>query len=329
MTLRTTSFTNTSSEVVTLLILGAGWTYQFLHAQLEKDKFITYAATTTTGHDDTIPFRFDPDSDDLAPFQSLPHARYVLVTFPLKGKGPSRKLVGMYEKAHPLSVARTSDDLFTNETKWIQLGSTGVYTASDWADNSSPIDPSSERGSAEDEFISLGGCVLNLAGLYGAERQPGNWISRVAKTKEQLGSKGALHLIHGTDVARAIIEVIRFDGTRQGLEIPNAVRGTIDSDSLYPNVFRKRWIICDCVSYDWWKLVWDFNGETQEGVFWPREGLPGEVLSKIVYRAWVLDLMKEKGVRALPRSVELLGRKLDGREFWQTVGIRPERTLKM
>jgi hypothetical protein len=65
------------------------------------------------------------------------------------------------------------------------------------------------RGIAEDELIQLGGCVLNLSGLWGGQRQVRNWIDRVAKTKEQLSEKKSLHVIHGEDVARAIISVHR------------------------------------------------------------------------------------------------------------------------
>ena len=49
--------------------------------------------------------------------------------------------------------------------------------------------------------------MLNLAGLWGGERQAKNWIGRVAATKEQLKGKTSLHMVHGEDVARAIIAV--------------------------------------------------------------------------------------------------------------------------
>jgi hypothetical protein len=305
---------------VTLLILGAGWTYQFLQPILEQQKpSITYAATTSTGHDNTIEFRFDPESDDLEPFKRLPLAEYVLITFPLKGKGPSGKLVEMYDKTHHPGSPSPSPS--ASPTKWIQLGSTGVYTAAEWVDCSTPIDPTNERGIAEDELISLhGGCVLNLAGLYGAQRQPGNWIPRVAKTKDQLGAKGALHLIHGVDVARAIVAVVMED---------DAAPGT-DASTL----FGRRWIISDCASYDWWQIVWDFNGESsEEGVVCDENGpgmvvVPERAATKRTHRGWVMDLMEQKGVRGLPRPSELLGRKLDGREFWARVQLTPQRTLK-
>ena len=303
MTLDTSTTSSTtppskSTEPVTLLILGAGWTYQFLQRRLCDEK-IAHAATTTSGRDDTIVFKFDPESDDREPFNRLPKAECVLVTFPLKGKGPSKKLLDMYETTHPGSSG----------TKWIQLGSTGIWTAATWNSASSPIDPANERGAAEDELISLGGCVLNLAGLYGGAREPRNWVARVAKTKEQLASKGALHLVHGVDVARAVVGVLKHKADAK-------------------NFFGRRWIVADCVSYDWWSLVWDWTGERHDNDDHPGRDQDEERLrEKSKYGQWVWELMDENNVRGLPRSVEILGRKLDSREFWNAIGLLPEKTL--
>ena len=41
---------------------------------------------------------------------------------------------------------------------------------------------------------------------------------------------------------------------------------------------------------------------------------------------WVGELMKENEIRALPRSMEALGRCYDTREFWTTFGIMPVRS---
>jgi len=54
---------------------------------------------------------------------------------------------------------------------------------------------------AEDELLELGGCVLNLSGLWGGERNVRHWVDRVASTKEMLKSKKSLHMVHGEDVA--------------------------------------------------------------------------------------------------------------------------------
>ena len=41
------------------------------------------------------------------------------------------------------------------------------------------------------------------------------------------------------------------------------------------------------------------------------------------YERWVVELMREEGVRALPREKEALGRVLDGRDFWEAIGSWP------
>ncbi|KAH0847990.1 hypothetical protein FOPE_01843 [Fonsecaea pedrosoi] len=333
---------------VTLLVLGAGWTWQFLEPLLKQKADITYAATTTDGRVGTIPFKFDQDSGNLEDaIKRLPLADYILITFPLKGKGPSRKLVSMYAATHgqhcdrrtsdtPAIVNRQGDDernaraggitttTTITETKWIQLGSTGIWTSPNFVDSHSPIDPSNERGIAEDELTSLGGCVLNLAGLYGAQRQPGNWIARVAKTKDQLGEKGALHLIHGSDVAGAVVGVIEADRAETDKNASGERSPTTEK------LFGRRWIVADCVCYDWWSVVWDFSGDSSEDSHRDEEGAEQQtkLAERRKYRRWVMDLMQDKGVKALPRPLDALGRKLDAREFWQAVGILPERTLR-
>ena len=169
-------------DPVDFLILGAGWTSQFLIPQLQSSS-ITFAATTTTGHDGTIPFKYDPESPSTAPYSNLPSAKTVLVTFPLKGQGQSQQIISRYRKVHG------------DENQWIQLGSTGIFAAPHWNDCDSAYNKENERAVAEDELLELGGCVLNLAGLYGGERDPKNWVTRVAKTKEEVkGKKGERQL---------------------------------------------------------------------------------------------------------------------------------------
>ncbi len=76
-----------------------------------------------------------------------------------------------------------------------------------WVTRHSAYDKNNDRAIAEDELLALGGCVMNLSGLWGGTRQPREWIDRVARTKEQLGATTSLHMIHGEDVARAILAV--------------------------------------------------------------------------------------------------------------------------
>jgi hypothetical protein len=276
-------------QPVDLLILGHGWCGNFL-ASLLPTLNITFASTTTSGRDGTIPFTFNPSSHSPHPYTHLPIARTVLITFPLRGSGPSNLLTSLYAATHPDVDAR-----------WIQLGSTGIFNQMPgWNDSSSPYDRGNDRAVAEDELLALlrkKACVLSLAGLYdGVTRDPRNWVSRVAKTKEDLRKKGAVHFIHGQDVARAVAAAhVNF----------HAAGGT-------------RWIVADLHTYDWWELAmrWADGGQG--------EGGGGLVDDTPDYRRWVTELMVEEDVRALPRDTNRLGRVLDSTGFWIQVGQRPE-----
>ena len=319
-----------------VLILGAGWTATFLIPLLQQ-RDISFAATTTDGRTlangvPTIAFRYDPDAPDQV--AALPRAKTVLVTFPLRGAGASRVLVDTYAASHqsgaaalsatgPASAPTPTPTLTPTPTsanphphpyassshfRFIQLGSTGIRqgkqgqtgSGSDhWLTRHSPYDDSNPRVIAEDELLQIGGCVLNLAGLWGGQRDPRNWVERVAKTKDDVRGKKSLHLIHGVDVARAIAAVAGCEESTWGEQ----GRG-------------QRWMLTDSFVYDWWALLasWADLGEGKEA---------GET-QPIEQARWVLELMAEgEGVRALPRSMEALGRCYDSREFWTTFGLVP------
>jgi len=234
----------------------------------------------------------------------------VLVTFPLKGEGQSELLTSLYARSHLEVGARC---------RYIQLGSTGIFTGKGWNDSDSGYDAGNVRAVAEDELLHLLGrraCVLELAGLHGGERQPRNWIARVARTKEEVRGKGALHLVHGRDVARAVV------GAHEGFE----------------RVGGKRWIVTDLHVYDWWDLIQSWGkfarigrsekgkvrtgGQTGKGIEYAGEEAVEEK-EDLLYEEWVVELMQEEGVRALPRDKDGLGRVLDGRGFWNAVGVVP------
>lgn len=288
-------------QEVELLVLGAGWTSTFLLPILEKQG-ISYAATTTDGRDGTIPFRFDPDSDDTGQFKRLPAAATVLITFPLKNKGPARRLTKLYADTHQGGGGGGGNAADAKKPHFIQLGVTSIWKGTDgWQDESSPHDKSDVRGIAEDELMEVAdGAVLDLSGLYGGSRQPRNWVDRVVKTKEDLRAKGAVHLIHGQDVARAILALHR-----------NFTPG-------------KRWLLCDMHIYDWWDLIEDWAitalGAAEEN---PASASEAEVAKQNQLLTWVGELMQEEGVKALPRDSARLGRVLDGRAFWKAMGIMP------
>ncbi|KAF2014856.1 hypothetical protein BU24DRAFT_423764 [Aaosphaeria arxii CBS 175.79] len=264
-------------HTVDILILGAGWTSTFLINHLEAEG-ITHAETTTSGREGTIPFKFDSDSHDLVPYQRLPQARTVLITFPLIGRGASTRLCELYQKTHGAI-----------EHHWIQLGSTGIFNqGTGWISEESDYDSANARAVAEDELrTAFNGCVLNLAGLYGHDRKPSNWLGRVAKSKDDVRAKKAVHFIHGEDVARAISATHR---------------------NFTP---AKRWLITDMRVYDWWDLILSFSSAASEG-------------QESEYATWIAELMEEHDIKALPRDTNGLGRRLDSRRFWKTMNLWPE-----
>ncbi|KAH9828520.1 hypothetical protein Tdes44962_MAKER09265, partial [Teratosphaeria destructans] len=167
------------------------------------------------------------------------------------------------------------------------------------------------RAGAEDALLALGGCVLNLSGLWGGTRDPRQWVERVARTKEEVRAKTSLHMIHGQDVARAILAVVSSgEGDWEG-----KCKG-------------QRWMLTDGFVYDWWALFAGWaDREEVPGAAVKGDGeveVGGDVGREPREQArWVYELMEEEGVRALPRSMEVLGRAYDGREFWRTFGLAP------
>lgn len=76
-------------------------------------------------------------------------------------------------------------------------------------------------------------------------------------------------------------------------------------------------MLTDLLVYDWWAVILGFGGED-------------DIANENEERAntqikWIGELMTEKRVKALPRSMEQLGRCYDSLEFWTTFGIMPVR----
>ncbi|GLB40762.1 hypothetical protein LshimejAT787_0806330 [Lyophyllum shimeji] len=320
---------------VDILILGAGWTSAFLIPLLTSTSPpLTYSATSRTGRPGTLPFSFDPDSDDVGPFEILPDARTVLITFPILTPQAAERLVGLYGRS------RKGGDKDKNfKTGFILLGTSGIWAGPRipspspsqagspqpepdpkptpiWHDRHTPpsVHP---RALAETAFLALSTpqtptTVLNLAGLWGggvggAQRDPRDWLTRVAPTKAALRDKRSLHLLHGHDLARAILAV-------------HADR--------FVQAAGQRWLVTDGRVYDWWDLAaaWGSSLDAGETETAPGSG-PPHPRPCPCYARWVRELMREQGVRALPRGVGELGRALDSREFWEVFGLSPVRPL--
>ncbi|KAI8913511.1 hypothetical protein EDD86DRAFT_183487, partial [Gorgonomyces haynaldii] len=204
--------------MIDFLILGFGWQGTFLGQLLDQQQ-LTWKATTTTGRDGTIKFKFDPQMNP-EEYKRLPRSKTVLVTFPLPTLESPQALLSGYGSA-----------------QWILLGSTRAFNGL-WSNNKGPVEPD-QRYMTEEQFIKSGGLVLNLAGLWGDNRIPKNWIDRIAPSKEKLREKGSLHLIHGRDVARLILQA-----------------------SL---LFQSgRFIVTDLSVYDWWHLCLQFGSPTHK-----------------------------------------------------------------
>ncbi|KAK5090443.1 hypothetical protein LTR05_000615 [Lithohypha guttulata] len=302
-----------ADDYVDILILGAGWTSQFLVPHLRAEG-LKYRLTTTSGktnklcegkYDESIiiPFAFQPTPDSStfahvphltsdqedAQYNQLPTAQTIIITFPLKGRGQAKKLVEKYKQSHTGAI----------NTQWIQLGSTGVWKETNpfqIQDQDSPIEIN-DRAIAEEELRELGGSVLCLAGLWGDERVPWNWVKKIAPTKDKLREKKSLHLIHGDDVARACLAYHqkKFVG-------------------------GERWIVTDQQVYDWWELI--------EAWSKPLEKINAEQSVKPEYAKWIAELKREQELKKLPRSHQQLGRVLNSSDFWKAVGIEPRHVLK-
>ncbi|GAA6016042.1 hypothetical protein JCM11491_000650 [Sporobolomyces phaffii] len=321
----TASSPPSSASPVDLLILGAGWTSTFLVPHLgAAHPSVSFASTTRDGRDGSIRWEFDPRAPP-SDYDALPTAKTVLVTFPIKGAGGIRALVEGYESAKG------------QRARWIQLGSTGIWdggptligsklansdpttekdaplppaysSQSDspsftWTDRHSAYDKTNPRAIAEDELLGMHSdtFVLNLSGLWGGERDPSNWIPRIASSKQALEVKGSLHLIHGLDVARAIVSV--HLSSSPSSEKARAGGGT-----------GRRYLLTDLRVIDWWDLASRY----------PRRlASSGEGEETPEAFTWVQELMREHGVRALPRSPHELGRALDSTEFWHDFGLMP------
>lgn len=325
-------------EELSLLILGAGWTATFLIPLLQA-RNISFAATTTTGHTvagvPTLRFRFDPsapESETRSAVAALPRAPHILITFPLVGHGQSKLLVETYQATHRTVVACASDKQSDDGYfRFIQLGSTGIWQQKDepqsstspspspdsWLTRHSPYRTADPRAVAEDELLGLGGCVLDLAGLWGGGRSARRFVRRASPTKEAVRRRASLHLVHGLDVARALVALVAGGGDG-GDRWEVAGRG-------------QRWMVTDGFVYDWWALLagWAEEVEEQDGHGDISTGheAAGEQRQRDTepteQARWVWELMAEEGVRGLPREPGRLGRCYDSREFWQTLGLVP------
>jgi hypothetical protein len=234
-----------------ILCLGSGWTYTFLGPAAAEAGL---RATFTSREPKTggFKFQFDPESDDVEAFRSLPDAKAVVIIFPLYTKEAVKRLVGGYLKTrqgYEVIGGEKRNALEAGTPRFILLGSTGIWdhgptfqfaplqderlqmsekgillpklaaqskSASPWKDRHSEVLPV-PRAIAENALLSLNEgdnmvqkekiptSVLCLCGLWGHGRSIRRYISVIAPTKEKLEALQSVHMVHGHDVARAIL----------------------------------------------------------------------------------------------------------------------------
>ncbi|KAG2230689.1 hypothetical protein BDF21DRAFT_355627 [Thamnidium elegans] len=217
------------SAALPILIVGLGWTGQFL-AELMVAMQLNYAATTRDGRDNTITWSLPSNCSQTIDVSNLPFARTVLVTFPVMQAECMAALMEAYQLRHKQA------------SQWILLSSTRPFVGNP-ANRHTPLDRSKDTGrmAAEDIVLQRGGTVLHLSGLWGDERQPKNWVPRFPTT-EAIRNKllnRQLHLIHGKDVARSILAV--HDQFKSG----------------------ERWLITDNTCNDWIRLFLKWGSKEQ------------------------------------------------------------------
>ncbi|PWN51200.1 hypothetical protein IE53DRAFT_314344 [Violaceomyces palustris] len=305
---------------VDILLLGSGWTSSFLLPIAGQRGFST-AFTTRDGRDGSLRFNFDPDSDSLEPFKVLPEASTVVVIFPLYDPRAIERLVKGYEST------RSDEGLERQKrSNWILLGSTGIWDGgptlsaslahshSPWINRNTPLpDNPPPRAITEQAFLALSKSdnnlsarpfhvsVLNLCGLWGHGRSPRRFVSVVASSKEALRNLSGVCLVHGRDVARAIIAM----------------------HENYDRADGERWILTNGRNYDWWDLASRWGDAGEQGRDHPPTGPQPK---------WVSELIQEthecaescRAVLGLPRSVEQMGSGLEGMDFWTTFDLTPD-----
>jgi hypothetical protein len=178
---------------------------------------------------------------------------------------------------------------------------------SPWIDRHAPIDPV-PRAVAEDALLAFNTAkdavptsVLCLSGLWGHGRSPRRYVGALAPDKERLSRLTSVHLVHGTDVARAILAM----------------------HEQWDKAAAQRWLLTNERVYDLWDLIsqWGNAGEAGRGHF-PQGPQP----------SWIQELIAESNqnqasatvIRSLPRSVEQLGFAMDGSDFWNTFKLYPK-----
>ena len=173
-----------------ITILGAGYVGQALRRQLPD-------AEATHRQPSPEPLTHAFQLEDAATWPHVPLAgRTVVWTFPAQ---PLEQVQGLYE-AHLKDAAGL-----------IVLGSTSAYQVPEAAantvvtvDETTPLDLTRPRVQGEEWLRQQGATVLQLAGIFGPDREPADWLRR-GRIKD--GAK-IVNLIHVDDTVALIIHLL-------------------------------------------------------------------------------------------------------------------------
>lgn len=134
----------------------------------------------------------------------------LVVTFP-----PTEAAAAFWPLVHRLARRR------------ILLGTTSIYQrAADCSEpvitEATPLVPLHPRLALEEAFLTAGGHVVRLAGLYGGERNPVRWIltGKVGYEKRQI------NLVHRDDVAAALLGLLALPSPRPVYNLADGERHT-------------------------------------------------------------------------------------------------------
>ncbi|KAK9766838.1 hypothetical protein K7432_003770 [Basidiobolus ranarum] len=263
------------NNFVEILILGKGFIGNYVY-DLCKKEGLTVAATTRDGREGTIPWTLESRT-------TLPPAKTVVITFPIGTGAEFRTLAEEYNKLHDI------------QPQYIFLSSTRPFDKLN-STRHSPIDPKHTRLDTEKAVLEapFRGSIVHLSGLWGGARQPRNWL-RFFMTPEKLKSSivsRQLHLVHGADVAKAIVRGLHSQFTP-----------------------GERWLLSDGKVYDRLELVKSWKNQDQLKII--------ESLRSDPEVAAVIGTQPFDEVVVGAENIDL-PRRLNPDEFWEHFKVSPD-----
>ena len=221
----------------TLIILGSGYTARFLFPLASRQ----YSTVLATSRDPDTHLahllqeqrlRFDLAQPDT--WTTLPDSADLLWCFP----------------AAPLSlVQRFSERLNGQARRLVVLGSTSAYDLAEtrdyppsWIDETAPIDLTKPRVQGE-EFLrkNCGAVILRVAGIYGPDRNPLDWI-RTGRVKP---SRKYVNLIHVEDLASICLAALERGTSGETYNVSDGTPRTWNDISA---IAQQRWGIIPSTS---------------------------------------------------------------------------------